>query len=125
MSADLLRRAATVLRDSAKMASPGPWRMPAGQDIHDSEGVWVAETLLDAAWPRGFANAHYIATLHPGVGLALSEWLDFMAYLDESAHHAAANSTDGGHRPWLPHDHRQAMKVATAILGESTQDGPR
>ena len=89
MSADRLREAAKVLRERAEAATPGPWQHgedwaaisadsdsvvhayyqrpceACGNDIYDEASVAVS--VMDAA---------YIATMHPGVGLALADWLD-------------------------------------------------
>ena len=81
MSADLLRKAATILRERAEAATPGEWRdIPMG-----SEGSTI---LADPPVGRpsittsrrvgrcpSFADAEYIATMHPDVGLALADLL--------------------------------------------------
>jgi hypothetical protein len=91
MSAAELRKAAETLRERAESASPPPWRPyeQHGRDITD-EGwseIGVANDGHDVAhtYPTGFENdypepdAVYIATMHPGVGLALADWLDHEA----------------------------------------------
>ena len=77
MTADRLRQAARVLRERAEAATPGPWL------THDEDGdPYIAPpatgALLITAHPLEVAraNAAYIATMHPGVGLALADWLE-------------------------------------------------
>lgn len=80
MSADVLRRAAAVLREHAEAATDGSWVeeysgetgpiVLAGDSHHARE--WLARTqLLGAVW-----DAKYIALMHPPVGVALAAWLD-------------------------------------------------
>ena|SRR5690606_5605766 len=88
MSADRLREAAKVLRERAEAASEGPWwdiraGLP-GTDaewIVDSDPTFIASTHIDS--DRGKSDATYIATMHPGVGLALADWLDADADLSD------------------------------------------
>lgn len=87
MSAARLREAAKVLRERAEAATPGPWvTHPVGAraDVrglpentsHDYRGNAVA-TAGDSEFGACPAkDAHYIATMHPGVGLALADWLE-------------------------------------------------
>ena len=84
MTADRLRQAARVLRERAEAATPGPWL------THDEDGdPYIAPpatgALLITAHPLEVAraNAAYIATMHPGVGLALADWLEAQADLSE------------------------------------------
>jgi hypothetical protein len=88
MSADELRRAAATLRERANAAQPGPWESGercvwSHADIPD--GVVVG----DAAGGGGVyydADGAYIATVHPGVGLALADWLDHYASVLQQQH---------------------------------------
>jgi hypothetical protein len=84
MSAELLRQAATILRKRAEGATPGPWFL----DAAGATGVYtearVSETSQDVALPvihpGGLDGTdRYIATMHPGVGLALAGVLDLTA----------------------------------------------
>jgi hypothetical protein len=92
MSADLLREAAEVLRALSNGATDGPWA--AG---HECDGVLaerrtvvradgkrvvtVGQTRPHHHGPEAEVNVAYIATMHPGVGLALADWLDTMAVI--------------------------------------------
>ena len=82
MSADLLRKAATILRDRATssfFSSPGPWKsMHHGVATDDGQWVCTVSSTLGKYEPEAM-NRHYIATMHPGVGLALADWLEGIA----------------------------------------------
>lgn len=83
-AAEELRAAAEKLRAAATLASNGPWI--ATPDIHiggwavaqaplkSDEGPYLADFVRDC-------DARYIAAMHPGVGNALANWLDFEADL--------------------------------------------
>ncbi|GAA4123319.1 hypothetical protein GCM10022215_29910 [Nocardioides fonticola] len=75
MSADLLREAAAVLRELAADADDGrPWK---------SEGSFV-DTDPECGFDAGTSRlSAYIATMHPGVGLALADWLELAATAEE------------------------------------------
>ena len=82
MSADRLREAAKVLRERATAATPGPWQGRDGASwaaqvcVLDGDGHPVAATSMTESVPSALSDATYIATMHPGVGLALAEWLN-------------------------------------------------
>jgi hypothetical protein len=86
MSADLLRQAATRLRtligtpseDSEDFVIPGPWNV-AGRQAR-WEIVPELDESYDVVAQAEYGNeARYIATMHPGVGLALADLLDGLA----------------------------------------------
>ena len=93
MSSDELRQAAATLRERAEAAThPGyGWRLGdtaganevwAPRDPADHDAFMIATTatrLNPAPGVRGYADADYIAMMHPGVGLALADWLDVEA----------------------------------------------
>lgn len=76
---DELRAAATKLRTLAEAAIPGPW------DFGDDGLVWDSPVPGRAAFPDPVSgsvlieNAAYIATMHPGVAVALADWLAAIA----------------------------------------------
>jgi hypothetical protein len=79
MSADELRKAAETLRE--RVARLNPW------DGSDDYATW-AETYDEAAAEKRHGYPHtdhgFIATMHPGVGLALADWLEEVgAWIDE------------------------------------------
>jgi hypothetical protein len=144
MSAELLRRAAEVLRERAASATPGPWRweqyredlpylVGRGGDpatyAYDTEVIEAnhsGECGCRSACYLGLEVAHadrdYIATMHPGVGLALADWLD-TAGADIWAHGPLCECGTGcdacDDNLWEPHA-RAALVVARLILGESS-----
>lgn len=89
--AERLRAAAEVLRERANAASQGPWYRDATLVDSDTSRVLthnVVENLWDVAWVGAGAteppereaqaadNADYIALMHPGVALAVADWLE-------------------------------------------------
>lgn len=91
MSSEILRRAATLMRERAVDATPGPWKawQQHGRDYTD-EGwsqVGVKSQTRDVAltYPTGFDHdcheddAAHIASWHPAVALAVADWLDAVA----------------------------------------------
>ena len=100
MSADLLRRAATVLRERAEDAAPGPWEVSWGAVRGPEQHAVASPARRDGL---------YIATMDPIVGLALADWLDRAAWAEDMS----------GYKPQVPHkDH--ALTVARAVLGEAS-----
>ena len=83
MSAETLRRAASLMRERAEAASPPPWvgtvwpkEIPGvySQAIEDARGLdpEIARTLDKP-------DAEHIASWHPAVTLAVADWLDVTA----------------------------------------------
>lgn len=100
MSAARLREAARVLRERAEAATPGPWEM-----FRDPIGIHV-----ESGGERGLiADAVYIATMHPGVGLALADWLD------TAANNAERNGWMAGYTEAMRGT--SAVRIADLILG--------
>ena len=91
MSADILRRAAAVLRERAEAATPGPWEAMEHDSNPGDEGVCLlgAAATVTGSHMIGYfhvlsqaeqeANGAYAATMHPGVGLAIADWLQLEA----------------------------------------------
>lgn len=105
MTAERLREAARVLRE--RLDRLEPW-----EGDEDTRG-WVDEY-------GGIGTSYdmqYIATVHPGVGLALADWLD-AAGADEWAHgpHCLTPCIECDDDPRAPHV-RAALAVADQILG--------
>ena len=88
MSADILRRAAAVLRERAEAATPGPWEAMEHDSNPGDEGVCLlgAAATVTGSHMIGYfhvlsqaeqeANGAYAATMHPGVGRTLARALD-------------------------------------------------
>lgn len=127
MSAEVLRRAAALMRERAEAVnetSPSPWSVSrevtpesaiytAGVVIEGGDGeVSVCETYTDQ-------EAQQIASWHPAVALLVADWLD-TAGADLWAHGPLC-CTDGCDNcdddAWAPHV-RRAVDLARAYLGE-------
>jgi len=113
MSADLLREAATLMRERA--TSPGVLESPWFVEVVDygEEGNVLAVGPSGDPYPYdvarqvtpaadGSGNADHIASWHPAVALAVADWLDV----------TAKNSAP--YRAEFP----QALAVARTYLGE-------
>ena len=97
MSAEILRRAASLMCERAEAATPGPWR----DDL---------QTVVTAGWwvrAEG-ANAAHIAALHPDVALAMASLLSMVAN-----HAAGWGDPCGGCVD-------QALTLARTYLGEDS-----
>lgn len=97
MSAAELRQASETLRERAEDANPGPW-IAGGNAVRIRNGMALALTH-DTRWDDSDADqkrkdARYIATMHPGVGLALADWLDAMAAVWDGDGKYAFGSTE-------------------------------
>lgn len=125
MSADLLRRAATRLREHAAACDPPPWAVRTY--LEATERVWeiqspdrpgyttVATVRTDVSDPEDAAKVGasfaLIALMHPPVALALATVLDGWA--------DAAVETDK-HLGYLPADYLvDELALARAILREA------
>jgi hypothetical protein len=118
VSADVLRRAAERLREVAGNATPGPWWddfggvrvgiLPRSRHLV-TNGFPNVVAITDRRGVGGEADAAYVATMHPGVAIALADWLDMYAvYVG-----------NGGIYGLAP-----ALAVARAILGETPDGAP-
>lgn len=91
MSAEELRQAAETLRARAIDATPGPWesgeRCIWGLTLSPNR---TDEVVVDGPGGEGGVtsteDADYIATMHPGVGLALADWLSHYAAVLDAQH---------------------------------------
>jgi hypothetical protein len=117
MSADTLRRAASLMRQRAESAPAGSW------DVDEIDAIWVdhdphgtsSSCLVDRfpMWAEG-AGEH-IASWHPAVALAVADWLDATAAEND----APANSPLA-FLNFIGADALAAIAVATAYLNEET-----
>lgn len=125
MSADLLRRASTRLRESALAATPGPWTVETLYD-GDPDSDWVMWNILgptdehavtpiplqtrteDAGnYSQAEADVSYAALVHPPVALAWADLLD-----------AAAQHWEWGTGTIRSDLGRRLLAVARAVLRE-------
>lgn len=74
MSADLLRRAATALRNAASVACPDDWYVTAAGRVLAGRPEDPVEVLDDLS-SVSYDNATLAALMHPPVALALVDWL--------------------------------------------------
>jgi hypothetical protein len=100
MSAEILRRAADLMRDRAQhvldeIANPG-----------------VVNSQFPGC-PPWIGDAEYIRSWHPTVALAVAVWLDAMASRAES------KIAHGGNDSAVWAHERHALTVARAYLGET------
>lgn len=115
--AALLTTAAQRLREAATAdyVTPGPWYvheaygfLRVDNDRDKTRGAWTVKTGADLAEEnRGIAE--YIALMHPGVALALADWLEHFAKTQFDPE-ASVQVTD--------QSHEMALAVAWQILGE-------
>lgn len=107
---DTLRRAATRLREMAEAATPGPWTAM-GDLFWPNGGVAEGDPVCGT---NHNPDATLIATMDPGVGLALADWLDSAVWWLE--HHDRA-------RAWssavIEHKLKHQLAVARRVLGEA------
>ena len=131
MSAELLRKAATILRERAEAATPGPWRVCA----EGSEGSRIAPDCADKrersrfigvlngrVQPEDGRNAAYIATMHPGAGLALADWLEDEVHRakyreDQQADMNLSRVRDEPFPAYYDRSTKLALEVARLIVG--------
>ena len=78
MTADLLRRAAAKIRETAKDANPGPWwanpiATEAEVDVYSGTGSSEDIAVADGAYR---ADAEHIAMWSPDVAELVAAWLD-------------------------------------------------
>ncbi len=106
MSAEMLRRAAALMRERARRAeravgTGGGWVATWDHSVAASDGARIAD-----CFGSGLTTAH-IASWHPAVALAVADWLDH-----------AAMSADLNRSPYVDDHLSHALAVARAYLGE-------
>lgn len=106
MSAELLRRAAKVLREHVGGATPGPWSRYGSKpyevftEVEWEDPDYVPPGITGGSDREG--DAAYIILMHPPVALALAAWLEDVA-----------DSTPATADDW------ESVMVARAILRKS------
>ncbi|WP_097933345.1 MULTISPECIES: ParB N-terminal domain-containing protein [unclassified Streptomyces] len=112
-AADQLRAAALKLREEAARAhraSPAPWTVTDEHVVRCADGMTVADRS-DTDHPAERADLPYIALMHPGVGLALTDWLE-----------SAAERLGDTEAPLAALLDPSALAVARQLLGTTSQD---
>ncbi|MCU1612560.1 MAG: hypothetical protein JWO98_100 [Frankiales bacterium] len=110
--AQLLRRAAAKLRQDAEAARrfvPEPWSITEDRVIRAANDDIVADR--SSCRPGDDADLPFIAAMHPGVGMALADWIDEQAAFNEYFVQSGL--------PTLPPE--RALAVARQLLGEVTR----
>ena len=102
MSAELLRRAASLMRERAERGPDHPWTVDSDDQIIAaySLGEVVIADYINETWTE------HIASWHPTVALAVADWLS-------DALEAHLHVRVGNHPSYL-----KAVEVARAYLGE-------
>ncbi|MGV9271497.1 hypothetical protein ACWDRR_43425 [Kitasatospora sp. NPDC003701] len=127
--AALLTAAAAKLRAavSAPYVQPGPWVvhqangfLRVDDDRDTTREAWTVKSGADLA-EENRGTAEYIALMHPGVGLALADWLEREAEIWTACETAKAEVAPKGYKlSWGINTHAEALAVARTVLG---QDG--
>lgn len=135
-----LTAAAAHLRQLSTAATPGPWRQHdthLGQHGHTATVLsgerndtdlraWLP-SLSQEPWDETrnvWADAAWIALMHPGVGEAIAALLTSTAALHEQPTHRGQTSPGCqwcADEDWLCSDMRHALAVADAILAGADQ----
>lgn len=120
MSAEVLRRAAALMRERAEAATPGPWSAMDYDDYPGDEGVALlgAAATVTSSHMIGYfhvgtqaqmeADGAHAASWHPAAALEVAVWLEVEA--------AAIGRWDQS----TPAKTTAALAVARAYLGESS-----
>lgn len=123
--ADTLRTAATKLRALATTATAGPWReadthlgqyghtatVLSGSGNDTALRAWLP-SMSQEPWDETrnvWADAAYIAAMHPGVGLLLAEWLGSVADSLQKIQDAGADPA--------AYVHPNVIAIARVLLG--------
>lgn len=122
MSADLLRKAAEILRERATAVQ--------SHSSIPSADIWFeADVDLRNAITGTFKgniksardDANWIALMTPGVGLALADWLDAEAAIYEKLERISLEVTPEGYSlSWGESTQSEAEAVARLIVGEQS-----
>lgn len=100
--AEELRAAAKRIRELAALVPPPPW-YPAVHDVTTHDGLDVVATTGLTV------RAQYVASMHPGVALAVAGWLDSVA--------SRWLGVPAGPAEPEPEDVEAALAVARAFMG--------
>jgi hypothetical protein len=129
--ADTLRRAAALLREHATAATPGPWRQHdthlgalgghtatvlSGERNTTELRAWLP-SMSQEPWDEQrnvWADAAYMALMHPGVGAALAELLETEAAVADDLAKHRPEMTDEQIAAWV----HGPLAIARQLLGE-------
>ena len=120
--ADTIRRAATLMRERAAAASPGPWHIGNAIDPTKPCNLHTFPAVQPVADNVGWLDAEHIAGLHPAVALVAADQYDAigaeMAYWNahEDDYGRVLQTLVGPRPEWTA-----ALAAARAYLGEATR----
>jgi len=107
VSADILRRAAALMRERAEAAQSGAWEVSCeDRGLMPEWGIYSTDAGHDFALVEDEGNAAHIASWHPTVALAVADWLDRVI-------------RDADDDNYEPQEFDSALSVARAYLGET------
>jgi hypothetical protein len=112
--AAILRRASDKLRHLASIASPGPWKTTGIGDYGWTISMPNGLAIETEDSEQGAVDSDYIAAMHPGVGVALADWLDSTAATVDAVTKRYPPGADASVHWVAP-----ALAVARAVLGEA------
>lgn len=129
MSAEILQRAASLMRERAEAArNNNPWMVDSDRPNvvldpdkpgNDWDGLMVCEVPLADDGLVDFPTVEHIASWHPAVALAVADWLESVAgACSPPVPESALDVVDAG-RMITDADAKHALAVARAYLGES------
>lgn len=129
---EMLRRTARLLRERAGAATSGPWaHMCLGSEgclVHRAHGTIRERGRGRVArfgqkeWMADHADAEYVKGMHPGVGLALAELLEFHAAMIEWSAASAGLPVAVPHRMTPVPASRKDSRDATALSSGEHRD---
>lgn len=123
MTADLLRRAASTLRERAEAATPGLWSATPNRCVKSPHSQWVVASVAGRQYWPTMGDAEYIALLSPPVALALADLLDAHAYrADRRIEAERSVGVDEG--ATVTPEERAAVTLAQTVLRGPDGGGP-
>lgn len=129
--ADLLRAAAEKLRAVSSTAADGPWTIANIPPFTDpvlmsryEETPADGEVLIVGNVDVSDEDQAHIALMHPGVGLALADWLEREGLIWQAIDDASAAQEETGVKVTVGlSTHAEALAVARQLLGTTTTEG--
>lgn len=114
-----LRTAAEKIHHLAGVASAGPWRTTGVGDYGWTVSMPSSGLSIEAEdSEQGAVDTDYIAAMHPGVGLAIADWLTREADLWDLVETVKAEYSPKGLSVTTPlSTHEQALAVARQLNG--------
>lgn len=118
MTAEVLRRAAALMRERAEAATSSPWHYENGATGFAPMVVGDSMAVAETFDKPHLSDAQHIASWHPAVALAVADWLDATAAEHESD--AADPRVNSFFAAFDTAADFGAIAVARAYLGEQS-----